>query len=101
MLASCVVVLLVTPVVLVGALPLVFVYLRVQRLYVATNRELKRLNSLAFSPIFSHLSESLQVRLHNAQWTSQTRLPACMVICRLFSILLPSSQARNGLLHDR
>ncbi len=31
MLASCVVVLLVTPMVLVGAVPLVFVYLRVQR----------------------------------------------------------------------
>ena len=61
MLASCTVVLLVTPMVLVGAVPLVFVYLRVQRLYVATNRELKRLDSLAFSPIFSHLSESLQV----------------------------------------
>ncbi len=31
MLASCVVVLLVTPMVLVGAVPLVFVYLRVQQ----------------------------------------------------------------------
>ena len=31
MLASCVVVLLVTPMVLVGAVPLVFLYLRVQR----------------------------------------------------------------------
>ena len=62
MMAAWVVVLLVTPMVLVGVVPLVFVYLRVQRLYVATNRELKRLDSLAFSPIFSHLSESLQVR---------------------------------------
>ena len=61
MLGSALVVLFVSPMVLFGAIPLGFVYLRVQRLYVAANRELKRLDSLAFSPIFSHLSESLQV----------------------------------------
>jgi hypothetical protein len=31
----------------------------VQALYIATSRELKRLDALAFSPIFQHYGESL------------------------------------------
>ncbi len=52
-------VLFVTPAILVLALPLAFGYLRVQNLYIATNRELKRLDSIALSPIFSKFSETL------------------------------------------
>ena len=52
-------VLFVTPAILVSAVPLVFGYLRVQNLYIATSRELKRLDSIALSPIFSNFSESL------------------------------------------
>ena len=52
----------VTPVMVFGFVPLAYIYMRVQRLYIATSRELKRLDSLAFSPIFSHLNESLQAR---------------------------------------
>ena len=60
--SSLIVIALITPVMVFGFVPLAFVYTRIQRLYIATSRELKRLDSLAFSPIFSHLNESLQVR---------------------------------------
>ena len=55
------VIVFVTPIMVFGFVPLAFIYMRVQQLYIATSRELKRLDSLAFSPIFSHLNESLQV----------------------------------------
>lgn len=35
------------------------VYVRIQRRYLASSRELKRLDSLALSPIFGHFNESL------------------------------------------
>ena len=53
-------VLFVTPAILIVAAPLLFFgYLRVQNMYIATNRELKRLDSIALSPIFSKFSETL------------------------------------------
>lgn len=53
-------VLFVTPAILMVAAPLLFFgYLRVQNMYIATNRELKRLDSIALSPIFSKFSETL------------------------------------------
>ena len=58
-LGALAVVLLVTPAILVVALPLALGYLRIQGLYIATNRELKRLDSIALSPIFSKFSETL------------------------------------------
>ncbi|DBA72204.1 TPA: hypothetical protein ACH3X2_010602 [Trebouxia sp. C0005] len=58
-LGALAVVLFVTPAILVVAVPLAFGYLRVQNLYIATNRELKRLDSIALSPIFSKFSETL------------------------------------------
>ena len=45
-----------------GAVPLVFVYVRVQHRFSATSLQLKRLDSVAFSPILSHLTETLQAR---------------------------------------
>jgi ATP-binding cassette, subfamily C (CFTR/MRP), member 1 len=50
----------VTPWVVVAAAPLAAAYLWVQKRYVATSRELKRLDSVALSPIFSHFGETLQ-----------------------------------------
>ena len=58
-LGALAVVLFVTPAILAVAVPLGFGYLRVQNLYIATNRELKRLDSIALSPIFSKFSETL------------------------------------------
>ncbi len=56
------VVLFVSPLVIVGIVPLSFAYLSVQRRYTAVNREVQRLDSVAFSPVLSHLTESLQAR---------------------------------------
>lgn len=58
-LGALAVVVFVTPAVLFVAVPLIFVYIRVQNLYLAANRELKRLDSIALSPIFSKFSETL------------------------------------------
>jgi ATP-binding cassette subfamily C (CFTR/MRP) protein 1 len=50
---------MVTPFFLVPALPLAWLYRRVQSYYLASTRELQRLDSITKSPIFSHFSETL------------------------------------------
>lgn len=59
MLWSLIVVILVSPGVAITIVPLALAYSAVQKRYIATSRELKRLDSLALSPIFSHFSETL------------------------------------------
>ncbi|CAG2122691.1 unnamed protein product, partial [Medioppia subpectinata] len=48
-----------TPLVLVAILPIGLIYLFVQRLYIPTSRQLRRIESTTRSPIYIHFSETL------------------------------------------
>lgn len=48
-----------TPIFIILILPLGAIYLYIQRYYLRTSRELKRLDSISKSPIFAHFQESL------------------------------------------
>ncbi|MCJ1418249.1 hypothetical protein MMC32_004596 [Xylographa parallela] len=48
-----------TPIFVILILPLGAIYLYIQRYYLRTSRELKRLDSISKSPIFAHFQESL------------------------------------------
>ncbi|XP_010079777.1 PREDICTED: multidrug resistance-associated protein 1, partial [Pterocles gutturalis] len=56
---ACIIILLATPIAAVIIPPLGLVYFFVQRFYVATSRQLKRLESVSRSPVYSHFNETL------------------------------------------
>ncbi|XP_064172603.1 multidrug resistance-associated protein 1 [Anguilla rostrata] len=58
-LGSCVIILLATPLVAVIIPPVGLLYFFVQRFYVASSRQLKRLESVCRSPVYSHFNETL------------------------------------------
>lgn len=69
--ATLVVISLSTPIFMSVILPIGLLYYFVQRFYVATSRQLKRLESVSRSPIYSHFGETLTgaptIRAYNVQ----------------------------------
>ena len=55
-------ILIFSPGALIAIVPLAFLFVKIAQIFTVAGREMKRLESLAFSPILSHLGESLQVR---------------------------------------
>ena len=74
-LIECMVVILLicvtTPAFIGVVIPLLFIYFYLQRIYIASSRQLKRLYSISKSPIFSHFTETTQgaqtIRAYGAQ----------------------------------
>ncbi len=56
--------------------PLFLVYFSIQKFYIATSRQLKRLQSISKSPIFAHFSESVQGAVSIRAYVNEDRFVA-------------------------
>lgn len=69
--ATVVVISYTTPIFVAVILPIGALYYFIQRFYVATSRQLKRIESVSRSPIYSHFGESVSgaqtIRAYNVQ----------------------------------
>ncbi|XP_036923546.1 multidrug resistance-associated protein 1 [Sturnira hondurensis] len=57
--SACIIILLATPIAAIIIPPLGLIYFFVQKFYVASSRQLKRLESVSRSPVYSHFNETL------------------------------------------
>ena len=58
-LTTMIVITIATPIFLAVIVPLLIIYIIIQRIYVRTSRQLKRLESVSRSPVYSHFQETL------------------------------------------
>jgi len=89
----------ITPVFLIGLVPLAALYRQIQDYYRHTSREIKRVESVVRSPLYSHFSETLNgvstVRAFG--WSKRFCLQNLSLIDKLHRVYLPNQAANRWL----